>query len=276
VQRRTERDAAGETLGRGLSQPAGQHPVHGGRQAGPEAGQCGRCRVQLGPHHGHVLVPAERRRAGQQLERGTGQRVGVGAPVHLAAFYLLRRQVVQRAEHLAGHRQAGRGVELLADAEVGQVHMVGPAGVGHPAEQHVGRFHVPVHQAAGVRRVQRGRDLADDAEGPGHPQRPSRMQQAVHIVAGHVAHRDVQHPAGLTRIEDRDDVGVVDRRGRPGLPDEPLPERLVLRVVQGQHLERHPAVEPDVAGPVDHRHATPADFLFELVTGDLRARAEID
>ena len=60
------------------------------------------------------------------------------------------------------------------------------------------------------------------------------------------------------------------------LPDEPPPERLVLGVVLGQYLERHPAAEPDVAGPVDDRHAAPADFLFELVTGYLRARAEID
>ncbi len=154
--------------------------------------------------------------------------------------------------------------------------MVGPAGVGPPAEQHVGRLHVTVHQAAGVRRVQRGGDLADDAEGPGRGQRAGRMQQAVHVLAGHVAHRDVQHAVGLARIEDRDDVGVFDGRGGPGLPDEPLPERLVLGVVRGQYLERDPAAKPDVPGPVDHRHAAPADLLLELVAGYLRARVERD
>ena len=95
------------------------------------------------------------------------------------------------------------------------------------------------------------------------------VQQAVHVLAADVAHRDEQHAAGLAGVEDRDDVRVVHGGRRPGLPDETPPERVVPGQVLGQDLQRYPAAQPDIAGPVDHGHAAPADLLDHLVAGDL-------
>ena len=65
-----------------LGQRLGHHLVHGRGQVGAAAGQCGRRGGELGPHDRDRLVPAERRVASQHVERGAGQRVLVGAPVH--------------------------------------------------------------------------------------------------------------------------------------------------------------------------------------------------
>ena len=109
----------------------------------------------------------------------------------------------------------------------------------------------------------------------GRGQRAGPVQQAVHVLAADEAHRDEQHAVGLAGLEDRDDVGVVHRGRGPGFPDEPLPERLVPGQSGRQDLERDPAVQPDVVGPVDHGHAAPADLLHHLVAADLRGRARI-
>src|ERR1017187_4222025 len=76
-------------------------------------------------------------------------------------------------------------------------------------------------------------------------------------------------------LEDRDDVRVVDGRGGPRLPDEPLPEGLVKGEVRGQDLQCDPSVKPDVAVTVDDSHPAPADQFDYLVPGYRRARREV-
>ena len=48
--------------------------------------------------------------------------------------------------------------------------------------------------------------------GGGHGAGPA--QQRPDVPAGHIAHRDEQDPVGLAGLVDRDDVRIVDRRGR--------------------------------------------------------------
>ena len=81
-------------------------------------------------------------------------------------------------------------------------------------QQDVARLDVPVHQAVRVSRLQGGRDLGDDVAGPRGGQRPLGFDEFLHVRAMHEAHRDEQHPVGLARFEDRDDVGVVHRGRR--------------------------------------------------------------
>ena len=81
-------------------------------------------------------------------------------------------------------------------------------------EQHVRRLDVAVHQAAAVRRVQSGGDLRKDLGDAAGWQRPDFGQQRANIAAAHVPHRDEQHAARFAGLEDRDDVRVVDSRGR--------------------------------------------------------------
>ncbi len=152
--------------------------------------------------------------------------------------------------------------------------MVWPAAARCRVEQHVGRLHVPVHQAVGVRGVQRGRYLGNDADHPGRRQRALLVDQRPDIPALHVAHRDKQHPGGLAGLEDRDDMRVIDGRSRSRLPDEPLPECLVAGKLGGQDLKRYPPVKPGIVRAEDNGHPAPADLLLKPVARDLRAHGE--
>jgi len=153
--------------------------------------------------------------------------------------------------------------------------MISRAAFGHIADQHVGRLDVAVHQPAGMRRVQRGRHLRDDAGGAGRRQRALPVEQAAHVLPADETHRDKEDPFSLACLEDRDDVRMVDGCGGPRFPDEPLPEDLVKSEVRGQDLQGHPPVEPDVTGAVDDRHSAAADLLDYPVTSYLRAGTEI-
>ena len=86
--------------------------------------------------------------------------------------------------------------------------------------------------------VQRVGDLGADPDRAFGWQRSLRRQERPQVGPLDVAHRDEQRPVGLARGVDRDDVGVLGRGRGFGLPDEPLAERLVLRQLRGQELQR--------------------------------------
>jgi hypothetical protein len=83
-------------------------------------------------------------------------------------------------------------------------------------DQHVGRLDVAVHEAARVRGVQGRADLADDPRGTQRLERALGHQQPAQVRALDQPHRDEQDAVLLVGLEDRDDVRVVDRGGRPG------------------------------------------------------------
>ena len=275
AQRVREVTAGPVAVGRGLGQRLGHDLVDGGRQVGALGGQRRRGRGQLGPHHRQALLPPERRLAREHLVSGAGQRVLVGAAVDLAALDLLRRHVVERAQELPGRGDADLGERLLAEPEVGEVHVIRLAAPGHPAEQHVAWLHVPVDQAVGVGLVQRGGHLGDDVRGPDRGQRALAVQQRAHVLAADVAHRDVQVLLGVARVEDRHDVRMIDRGRGPHLPEEPLPERRVPGQLGGQDFQCHRPVQPGVERAVDDRHPPAADLLHDLVASYLRADREL-
>ncbi len=47
------------------------------------------------------------------------------------------------------------------------------------------------------------------------------------------------------------------------LTGEPLADVLLERQLGGQHLDRHPALEPLVPGPVHDAHTAPSDFTLD-------------
>ena len=92
--------------------------------------------------------PPERRRPGQQLEGGAGQRVLVGAAVDRVALDLLGRDVVQGAEELPGAGQPGGRRPATPCSARSRTGTRGRAGRCRAVvEQHVGRLDVAVHQA---------------------------------------------------------------------------------------------------------------------------------
>ena len=143
------------------------------------------------------------------------------------------------------------------------------------AEQHVGRLDVTVHQPDGMGRVERGRDLGDDAGDARRVQRAEPPEEGPHVSPADIPHGDEQDSAGLAGLEDGDDMRVVNGGGGPRLADEPLAERPVAGNLGGQDLQRDPSVQPDVERAVDDGHAAPADLLIQPVAGDLRADPDV-
>ena len=71
-------------------------------------------------------------------------------------------------------------------------------------------------------------------------------QQRAQVVAVDVAHRQVQAALVLARVEDRDDVRVVDVRGDARLADEALAKGRILGQGRRDELQRDRAVEVEL------------------------------
>jgi hypothetical protein len=76
----------------------------------------------------------------------------------------------------------------------------------------------------------------------------------------------------LAHLEDRDDVRVLEARGRRGLDPQPLLDLGPGRPLQD--LERHAPAERLVAGDEDHPHAAAGQLLLDDVRADARSRSQ--
>ena len=71
-------------------------------------------------------------------------------------------------------------------------------------------------------------------------------------------------------VVDLDDAGMIDRRRRARLVEEPLHDRRVARQLRQQHLERRRPPELDVLGAIHHAHAALPELGDDpVVTDDL-------
>ncbi len=95
------------------------------------------------------------------------------------------------------------------------------------------------------------------------------MQELREIGPLDVAHREEERAVLVARLEDRDDVRVVEGGGDSRLPEEALAEAAVPRELGRDHLERDLAPERQLLGPVDRTHASAADECLDLVAGEL-------
>ena len=82
---------------------------------------------------------------------------------------------------------------------------------------------------------------------------------------GQVLHDEVGRVVVLTLVEDVDDVRVREARGRARLLDEALLELAVVGEVAVHDLDRDAALEAQVGGEVDGRHAAPGDARAHLI-----------
>ncbi len=82
-------------------------------------------------------------------------------------------------------------------------------------DQDVAGFDVPVHQVVVVGGVEGGRHLGGDAQRGSQRQRALPVDEGAQVLTGDVAHGDVEDALGLTGLEDRHDVRMVDRRRHP-------------------------------------------------------------
>ncbi len=77
--------------------------------------------VQMRPEHGRLVLSHVRNRAGEALEEHAGKRVDVRPAVDPRPADLLGGDVVDRPEQLAASRHTALRIDLLRQAEVGQV-----------------------------------------------------------------------------------------------------------------------------------------------------------
>ena len=77
-------------------------------------------------------------------------------------------------------------------------------------------------------------------------------------------HHVEEEPVGVARVEQREDVRVLERRGGPDLEHEPVGAEHGGELGP-QHLDRHLAVVLQVVGQIDRGHAALAELALEPV-----------
>ena len=104
--------------------------------------------------------------------------------------------------------------------------------------------------------------------------RPAAVEQVPQVRALEELHGQVGPPGLLADVVDRDDVRVVQRRGRARLGVEAGDAGRVADHVVRKDLDRDAPAEPRVLRPPDLSHSAGAQRRNHLVGTDLRALAQ--
>ncbi len=180
--------------------------------------------------------------------------------------HLLRRHVGRRAE-----RQAGTGQPLPAG---GVAHRLGDAEIHHQCvavgEEYVLRLDVAVDYPDLVGLGERVGDLAGQPDDLGHRQRSGAGQPLAECLALHEGHHVVgKHlragpGSGHARVEQTDDVWVLQFRGEPDLLEKALRAEGSTQL-RPQHLDRHFAIMFQVLREIHRGHAALAELPLDQV-----------
>ena len=173
---------------------------------------------------------------------------------------LLGRHVGRRAERDAGRRDPtprARVAQGLGDAEVH--HQRVPA-----REQHVVRLNVAVHHAVGVGVRQGVDDLHQDLHGVVDRQLAVPGQPVAQRLALDRRHDVIEESVGLTGVEQRQDVWVLELRDRLDLAREAVGAQRGGEL-GAQHLHRHLATVPHVFREIDRRHAARPELADQTI-----------
>ncbi len=191
--------------------------------------------------------------AGEELVEDHAHGVDVGPGVGAALDDELGCDVRDGPDEDAGRGVLGGGAHRLGQPEVGDLD---PAVVG---DEDVLGLDVTVDQAGAVRGRQCGHHRLEQREGAGGRERRLLADGVTQRVAGDQLHGQEDGAVVVALVEDRHDVGVRELRRRPGLGHEAGRELVVVTETGVHHLHRDGAVEPQVGGLVDGRHAAAGD-----------------
>ena len=147
-----------------------------------------------------------------------------------------------------------------------------PRDPGARRNEDVGRLDVAMHEPLRVRGVERARHLPEYVERAVRRESALVRDQRLQIDALDVAHRDVEHALGLTRLEDRHDAGVVEPGGRPPLLLEALAVERVVRELGCEHFEGDLAPVAELLRDVDDAHAAAAEHALDRGSRPARCR----
>ncbi len=224
----------------------------------------------MGEQRGHRPRALERRGASKALVEHAAQRVDVRPGVSALVADLLRRGVVDGAGEV--RRDAGIGVSVAGEPEVGQVAVLPPALL---RDEDVGGLDVAVDEPVRMRAGQGLRDLIAKVDGPRRLERRLACKQSGEVLTVDVPHRYPQLAVRLAGRIDRDDVRVIEGRGMLRLGQEPLPEARVGGELLRDELQRDAALQPEVLGEVDDAHTSTSDDRLEPVTGEIGADTSV-
>ena len=261
--------AASVALVRTLGQHPAEHLIDLRRQVRPQHRRHRGRLLHMRPDDRRVQVLLKRNPPGQALIQHAAQRILISQPQHRRPPDLLRRHVIDRAQELPRRRQPAARHRVLGDPEVRQVHVIRVAVVAAPLDQQVPRLDVPVHQPLTVRGIQRPRGLAQQEQRGLRLQAAPLLDHLPQVSPGHVPHRDIQQLILGAHVVDRDHVRVVQRRGDPGLLQEPGPEHVIGSQLRRQHLQRDDTAQPQVLRLVDHAHPAAAEHRARPVAREL-------
>ena len=164
---------------------------------------------------------------------------------------------MERARDRLARGRGGAGG--AGDAEVGELHRAARV------HEDVAGLDVPVHEPGLVGGAERRRRLADDLERLVGGQAPPPLDPRLERLAVHPLHHDVGDAAVLADLVDGDDARVLELGRAAGLGQDLLAHggAVGARAAGVDELDRHGAVEGDVARLIDPAHAAAADQRLE-------------
>jgi hypothetical protein len=239
---------------------AGDQRVDVRRDAGGAQGRRGDVLVDVLVGHLDRGLALVRLGAGEQLVGHHADRVDVGAGVAGALGDQLGGEVGDGAdEHPAGRGVLGVGADGLGQPEVGDLD---PAVVG---DEDVLGLDVAVHDPGAVRGGERGDDRLQQRERPRRRHRALLGDGVAQGVPGDQLHRQEDGAVVLALVVDRHDVGVRQLGRGARLAHEAGGEVGAVTEAGVHDLDRDGAVQAQVEGLVDRRHAAAGDARAHAV-----------
>ena len=134
-----------------------------------------------------------------------------------------------------------------------------------PLDEDVVGLHVAMDHTVGVGVREGARHFLEDARGRRVTQRTGPAYTLPERLSVHVCHREEHEVLDLVHRENGNDpwVGELGRGAR--LSQETLACGRLAGLVRGQELDRHPAVEPQLARKIDDPHAPETQTTLQHV-----------
>ncbi len=194
----------------------------------------------------------------RELEQHDAEAVEVRTPIHHRRGKQLGGHVLGRPEHRCVR---GQPCDLVhaRDAEVEELE---PA---RRVREHVLRLEIPVHDALGVRGLERAEDLLCHCQELGRGQLAGLAQPQLEVRTVEVLHDEAHAVVRADEVVDGDHRGVADATGDAELLAEARDDRVIRAQLGVQDLERDHGLGGRVLREVDGGHAALAEHALHLV-----------